>query len=134
MAVDQKIVDGVAQALRALEVEPAHPVPTGALAALADIAEPGVQLRIDLEASVVIGAPLITLTKQSDDTALLEGLTPRQCQVARLVLSGKSNRQIASELGISLATVKDHVHAVLRRLDMPSRAALIAASRSVGSG
>jgi DNA-binding NarL/FixJ family response regulator len=43
-------------------------------------------------------------------------LTPRQAQVASLVAQGKSNKAIASELGVSLQTVKDHISDAACRL------------------
>jgi DNA-binding NarL/FixJ family response regulator len=131
MAVEKETLSGLAKALDALNVEPHHPVPTGVIAALAGIARPGLRLSVDVCASEELGAPLITIEKIHDDEKLIEGLTKRQKQVAKLMLNGQSNRQIASDLGISVATTKDHVHAILDRLGLPSRGALIAASRSV---
>jgi DNA-binding NarL/FixJ family response regulator len=49
------------------------------------------------------------------------GLTPRQTDVLGLLLQGKPNKLIARELGLSVETVKDHVAAVLRALDVTSR-------------
>jgi DNA-binding NarL/FixJ family response regulator len=49
------------------------------------------------------------------------GLTPRQCDVLALLLQAKPNKLIARELGISVETVKDHVAAVLRVLNVSSR-------------
>ena len=131
MVVEKETLSGLAQALDSLNSEPHHPVPTGVIAALAGIARPGLRLSVDVRASEELGAPLITIEKSLDDEKLLEGLTKRQMQVAKLMLKGQSNRQIASDLGISVATTKDHVHAILSRLGFPSRGALIAASRSV---
>lgn len=48
-------------------------------------------------------------------------LTPRELMVAQLVAHGMSNRQIARELVVGEATVKSHVHAVLRKLGVRSR-------------
>ncbi len=56
----------------------------------------------------------------------VDGLTPRQREVADLIVTGSSNRQIAGTLSISLGTVKDHVHAILEATGMDSRARLIA--------
>lgn len=127
MSVHPNTVAALAETIEALKTDPAHPVPTNVLVALTPLARPGRRLTIDLEASKMIGAPLVTL--QEDRTlANLSALSPRQAEVARLVLKGLSNRSIADELCISIATVKDHVHAILRQLDLPSRSALIAAS------
>ena len=49
------------------------------------------------------------------------GLTPRQRDVLALLLKGQPNKLIARELGLSVETVKDHVAAVLRALNVSSR-------------
>ena len=49
------------------------------------------------------------------------GLTPRQNDVLGLLLQGKPNKLIARELGLSVETVKDHVAAVLRALNVGTR-------------
>jgi len=49
------------------------------------------------------------------------GLTPRQTDVLALLLKGLPNKLIARELGLSVETVKDHVAAVLRALNVSSR-------------
>lgn len=72
-----------------------------------------------LDASVDAGAPPPELTR-------------RQREVLRLVADGLTNRQIAERLVISEHTVHRHISSILRRLDVPSRAA--AAARAVGSG
>jgi DNA-binding NarL/FixJ family response regulator len=56
---------------------------------------------------------------QADLTAL--GLTPRQRDVLTLLLQGKPNKLIARELNVAVETVKDHVAAVLRTLNVNSR-------------
>jgi len=53
-------------------------------------------------------------------------LTSREDEVVRHVADGKSNREIASMLGISERTVEHHVEAVFNRLGIHSRAQLIA--------
>lgn len=58
------------------------------------------------------------------------GLTDRQSQVFALVLQGKSNKVICRELGLAEGTVKIHVAAILRALNVNSRTqAVIEASR-----
>jgi DNA-binding NarL/FixJ family response regulator len=58
------------------------------------------------------------------------GLTARQLDVLRLLAQGKSNKVIARELGVTEGTVKVHLLAVFRTLDVRNRtAAVIAAQR-----
>jgi DNA-binding CsgD family transcriptional regulator len=52
------------------------------------------------------------------------GLSPREREVAELAATGRTNREIASQLYVSTKTVDKHVSAVLRKLGLPSRAAL----------
>lgn len=56
-----------------------------------------------------------------DPLSAIHGLTPRQSDILALLLRGLPNKRIASELGISEATVKEHVTAVLARLGVRTR-------------
>ena len=60
----------------------------------------------------------------------LTSLTPQQVRVLMLLSEGLLNKQIAYELGVSEATVKAHVSAILQKLGVDSRTqAVIAASK-----
>lgn len=60
----------------------------------------------------------------------LASLTPQQVRVLMMLSEGLLNKQIAYELGVSEATVKAHVSAILQKLGVDSRTqAVIAASR-----
>ncbi len=48
-------------------------------------------------------------------------LSPREMEVLRLLTQGMSNREIAQTLGISEQTVKNHVTAILRKLNVEDR-------------
>ncbi len=48
-------------------------------------------------------------------------LTPRQRQILRLMCEGKSNKEIANSLDISLGTVKQHAAALFKRMDVRNR-------------
>jgi DNA-binding NarL/FixJ family response regulator len=52
-------------------------------------------------------------------------LSPREADVAELLASGQTNREIAATMCLAKRTVEDHVAKVLRKLDVDSRAALI---------
>jgi DNA-binding NarL/FixJ family response regulator len=63
-------------------------------------------------------------------TARELGLTGRQAQVLALILQGKPNKVICRELGLAEGTVKIHVAAILRALNVSTRTqAVIEASR-----
>ena len=51
----------------------------------------------------------------------LSSLTPQQVRVLMLLSQGLLNKQIAYELGVSEATVKAHVSAILQKLKVESR-------------
>jgi len=60
----------------------------------------------------------------------LTTLTPQQVRVLMMLSEGLLNKQIAYELGVSEATVKAHVSAILQKLGVDSRTqAVIAASK-----
>jgi DNA-binding NarL/FixJ family response regulator len=62
--------------------------------------------------------------------ARLASLTPQQVRVLMMLSEGLLNKQIAYELGVSEATVKAHVSAILQKLGVESRTqAVIAASK-----
>jgi two-component system nitrate/nitrite response regulator NarL len=56
-----------------------------------------------------------------DTTSPFSELTPREMEILCLLAEGQSNKVIARNLGISDGTVKLHVKAILRKLDVHSR-------------
>lgn len=62
-----------------------------------------------------LGAPV------GADAAPSESLTAREIEVLELVAKGKSNKQVAADLGISAHTVKFHVNAILGKLNAHTR-------------
>lgn len=100
-----------------------------AIAPLDRLARSGMGVSIDLGASTALGATVI-VTRPLRTAIGLDRLSPRRREVAELILSGASNKDIARRLGISLGTAKDHVHAILSTLGFASRQAMIAASAS----
>jgi len=60
-------------------------------------------------------------TGTSADSEILATLTPRQCEVLRLLGKGQANKEIARALDISEGTVKIHLAAIFRLLDVRNR-------------
>lgn len=52
-------------------------------------------------------------------------LTPKEDLVAHKILKGKSNRQIAEEMGVSINTIKTHVANILKKEQVKNRIQLI---------
>ncbi len=67
-------------------------------------------------------------------SARLQLLTARENNVLELLLKGLPNKQIGYELGISITTVKAHICAILRKLNVSNRARVIALLANVDSG
>ena len=83
-----------------------------------------------LEASGEHGTmiPLLHTTQQSP---LIEPLTRRERAVLGLLIDGASNREIAEHLVLSVNTVKKHVFNICSKLNVQSRAQVVARARTL---
>ena len=59
-------------------------------------------------------------------------LSPRQIDVLRLISLGKSNKQIAYDLGLTEGTVKLHITAILKILNVYNRTGAVATATQLG--
>ena len=73
-----------------------------------------------------------TGTSRSTWTGEVEALTPRQREVLLLIARGLSNSEIEVELGITRATCRSHITALLARLGARDRAQLVIAAYEAG--
>ena len=64
---------------------------------------------------------------------LKKNLTNRQSQVLDLIAQGKSNKQIAYDMGVSEATVKLHINALLRSLKVNNRTQAVITAQKNGA-
>ena len=69
------------------------------------------------------------LSPKRPDAKGVDQLTPQELTVARLVVTGMTNREIAGELMVSTKTVEVHLTSVYAKLEVPSRAELRARAR-----
>ena len=60
-------------------------------------------------------------TKSEEIEVLLQELTGRQREVYNLILSGKTNKEIMSELFIEQSTLKSHINQIYKKLNIKSR-------------
>jgi DNA-binding CsgD family transcriptional regulator len=96
-------------------------LPTGDLTATVDLHHAG-----DRRTLIVLGQP------PSASRGPAGGLTPRQLEVLALIADGRSARAIGHRLGISEATVRNHIRAVLAELRVHSQVAAVAEARRRG--
>jgi len=54
-----------------------------------------------------------------------ERLTPRELEIVQLLAEGKSNKEVASALGISVHTAETHRSNIMRKLDLRSMSELV---------
>jgi LuxR family maltose regulon positive regulatory protein len=66
------------------------------------------------------------LDSSSPGAGLPEPLSERELEVLQLIAAGKSNRRIATELFVSVGTVKTHINNLYRKLDAHSRTQALA--------
>jgi two-component system, NarL family, nitrate/nitrite response regulator NarL len=78
-------------------------------------------------AARVLFTRLAELTRERDTSSAQAAsvLTAREQEILRLIAEGLSNKEIAARLCLSLYTVKNHVHRILEKLDVPGRYAAV---------
>lgn len=84
---------------------------------------PGLRLVLGNESADVV---LILSTEISASADRDVALTPRELEVLTLLAEGKSNKEIARRLGISVHTAKFHVSALIDKLDAVGRTDVVA--------
>ncbi|WP_339216122.1 response regulator transcription factor [Ornithinibacillus sp. FSL M8-0202] len=63
------------------------------------------------------------LQKRTKETVKID-LSPRELTITRLVGEGKTNKEIADELFLSIGTVKNHITQILQKTDLRDRTQL----------
>jgi two-component system nitrate/nitrite response regulator NarL len=72
-------------------------------------------------------------TRQPSDPSIRRSFTTREQEVLSLLQKGRSNKEIASALHIAEATVKNHVHHLLEKLQVTTRTQAAVANPSQSS-
>lgn len=81
--------------------------------------------------SAILLRRLSSLAAQAQPEDRELALTAREIQILRMLELGRSNRDIATHLSIAIHTVKNHVHSVLTKLGVSTRAEAAALSRTM---
>jgi DNA-binding CsgD family transcriptional regulator len=81
---------------------------------------------------LAVAVPLDTAPPRRPDGAGQTVLTPRQLDVLRLLAAGLSTEAIASRLGVAVETARNHIRALLRRLEVHSRLEAVVEARRRG--
>lgn len=90
-------------------------------------------LHLVLSGGLYLPSELLNAAPAEGSAAETKGLlTPRQLDVLRLMGQGKPNKIIARELDLSEGTVKLHVTAVLKALNVINRTGAVVAGRNLG--
>ena len=76
-------------------------------------------------AHTVINQALIRNQKQQPQVTDSHNLTARQLEILRLIVRGKSTREIANGLGLSIKTVETHRSQIMKRLQIYDVAGLV---------
>ena len=76
-------------------------------------------------AHTVINQALIRNQKQQPEIPASHNLTARQLEILRLIVRGKSTREIANGLGLSIKTVETHRSQIMKRLQIYDVAGLV---------
>jgi len=78
-------------------------------------------------------APLVRKMMDDDDGPCGPALSPEECIIMRLVAAGRSNREIAAELGTTDTSVRMALQAIFKRLGVHSRSEAVAVALRTGS-
>jgi DNA-binding NarL/FixJ family response regulator len=106
--------------------EPSGSVPRREVLEVHAAAPRNAGLTVDFTAAEELGMPLLVVRVPvgPKPAPVMRTLTPREFEVAGLVAAGYANKEIAGRLGIRTSTVKEHVHRILAKTSLPSRAAI----------
>lgn len=72
--------------------------------------------------AILVGQVYLNVSGDADADSAMEPLTAREAEILALLEDGLTNQQIALRLSVTVHTVKNHVHNLLNKLGVGSRA------------
>ena len=88
------------------------------------------QAQCSPEVSAILIRRVYAFASQANPDPRTDSLTAREKEILELLEQGMTNQQIASRLTVALHTVKNHVHSLLTKLGVSSRAEAVSAYRA----
>jgi len=122
-SVDDATLDRISEVARQLCAPPSADARRTALVRLAGLM-PDVHITIRPSRGAAPAVVVVLAAEATRRPNRFAALSAREREVAALLSEGRTNREIATELFTSLATVKDHVHHILAKTGLPNRAAV----------
>jgi len=86
--------------------------------------KPDALLELPAMSATTHGGAADLTQEHGSNASLLEVLTGRESQIARLVGEGLSNKEVARQLDVSTGTVKVHLHRIYQKLAIRNRTML----------
>ncbi len=78
-----------------------------------------------ISAGLIVSINLFEKSGKKDKINPFERLTVQEKKIVHFLSEGKSNKEIANELSISLSTIKTHTNNIYKKLGINSRAQLL---------
>ncbi len=129
--LDREAIRDLFEIVKELGDAPRSAVPMAELISVPASLSGGVAMTVDFTLSRELGREFIVLQVPSpagpSPDPRLAVLTARESEIAAMIASGLSNKQIAKRLSLSLATIKSHAHHILSKTGLPNRAAVAVA-------
>ncbi len=130
-ALDNESLAALRRLVQTMHRENGKAIPLAELVQLSKEVQTENGITIDFRASEALGSPMVVVQiPEKPGSTFIEVLSKREHEVAKCIAKGLSNKQIAKQLHIALPTVKDHVHRILVKCQLPNRTAIAVALRS----
>jgi DNA-binding NarL/FixJ family response regulator len=85
-----------------------------------------------MEAMRAVRAGEVWMPPQSDPESVVPRLTPQQLRVLHMLCAGLSNKQIGVHLGVTEATVKAHMRAIMEKFSADNRTQVVVSAQRLG--
>jgi DNA-binding NarL/FixJ family response regulator len=89
-------------------------------------------LRLVLAGGIYVPPNYLNYQQLTEDSAKTHSLTARQIEVLQMIVEGKANKLIASDLGLAESTVKMHISAIFKTLGVTNRTQAALSAEKLG--